>query len=112
MRVVQRYAPHMATEAYAGPVDFAVFVVSRDALLADGFSSLIDRVTEGTIKLLDLEIIGHEDGRAVRLPVGTVDHGDGFDFARLDGVETYLLDAGVLTDAEFDTQEQRILGAT
>lgn len=83
----------MATETYSGPVDYAVFVVPRDADITSALRVLLDRVDSGAIEILDLEVIGADpSGEAVRQLFGVLDHGEDFDFDVYEGVESGILD--------------------
>lgn len=47
----------MATNQFAGPVNFLVFVFDEHHDLGPGLVSVVDRVNQGIIELLDIELI-------------------------------------------------------
>ncbi|CAM5303846.1 hypothetical protein [Leifsonia shinshuensis] len=47
----------MADDAFAGPVDYLVFAFPAGAPVGAGLADVLRRVEEGTIEVLDLEII-------------------------------------------------------
>lgn len=61
----------MATVNYAGPVDFAVFVLPDETNVSSSLSALQRQLTAGTFVLLDIEIITLDDaGQPERRAVG------------------------------------------
>lgn len=84
----------MATEEFAGPVDFLVFAFDEGADLGAGFNAVLERVEDGIIEILDIELIGRDaDGGAVRLARTDVQGSTGLDLSVFDGVESQILDA-------------------
>lgn len=82
----------MATDAFAGPIDFLVFTFPAGAAVGAGLSAVLDRVDAGTIELLDLEIVGlNADREPVRLALADV-QGD-TDLSAFAGAESGILDA-------------------
>ncbi|QNE34312.1 DUF6325 family protein [Leifsonia shinshuensis] len=60
----------MATDAFAGPVDYLVFTFPSEAVLGAGLTEVLRRVDEGVIEVLDLERIRVEaDGTVVAGPL-------------------------------------------
>ncbi|MFT4214761.1 MAG: hypothetical protein QM622_08295 [Microbacterium sp.] len=47
----------MATETYAGPVDYLVFAFPSGAAIAPGLREILARVDAGHIEILDLELV-------------------------------------------------------
>lgn len=47
----------MATEQFSGPVDYLVFAFDSTADIGPGLASLIDRVNQGIVEILDVELI-------------------------------------------------------
>ena len=57
----------MASDAFTGPVDYLVFAFPSDAPPGAGLAALLDRVGEGAIDVLDLEVIRvGDDGTPTR----------------------------------------------
>lgn len=83
----------MATHAFAGPIDYAAFVLPRGADADPILRSLLDRVDSGAIELLDLEVLAAgEGGVAERQPLQVLRHDGGFDLSEFEGAESGLLD--------------------
>lgn len=89
----------MATEVFAGPVDFAVFALPQEAEVTVSLGILLEKAHSGALEILDLEVIGcSADGTAVRHPFAVLNHGEDFDFSVFDGAESDLLDAEDLAE--------------
>jgi len=89
----------MATENFAGPVDYVVFVFPRGADLTDGLSALLERVNAGAIEILDLEAIGRDgSGAPTRILLADVSTIAADMLAVLDGIESSVLDDADLTE--------------
>ena len=74
----------MASEEFAGPIDYIVFALDEGADLSTGLAAVLERVDQGIIEILDIELIGRNaEGTAVRLPLESTD---------FDGAETDILD--------------------
>lgn len=83
----------MATEDFAGPIDFLVFAVAADADLGPGLSAVLDRVREGIIEILDIELIARDtDGAPIALSRADVQATTSLDLSVFDGVESDILD--------------------
>lgn len=66
----------MATELYAGPVDYLVFAFPAGARADSGLTALLTRVDAGLIEILDMECVSvGADGAAVREPLTDVVNG-------------------------------------
>lgn len=97
----------VATEEFAGPIDYLVFAFDRGADLGPGLAAVLERVQQGIVEILDIELIGRDaDGAAVRLPLADVQTATGVDLAIFDGVESGILDdedlAGIAAALEAD----------
>jgi hypothetical protein len=87
----------MATETFAGPVDFVVFAFPDGADIAEGLSAVLDSVHAGSIELLDLQVVGRDDtGAPVSLTFEDVQ--PGVDLSTFDGARSDVLDQEDLTD--------------
>lgn len=83
----------MATEEFAGPVDYLVFAFSRDADLGAGLSDVLERVRQGTIEILDIEIITRDvEGTPLKLTFEDVQGATALDLSVFDGAESGILD--------------------
>ncbi|WP_336632683.1 MULTISPECIES: DUF6325 family protein [unclassified Microbacterium] len=98
----------MATEAFAGPVDYLVFGFDAAADVWPGLRAVLDRVDDGIVEVLDIEIIARgEGGEAVSrsvadLPGATADEVRLFDGARsgiLDDEDLAAVAAALAPDA-------------
>lgn len=84
----------MATEQFAGPVDYVVFVFDEHADLGPGLNALLDRVEQGVVELLDIELIGRdEESTFIKRSFSDLDGVTGIDISTFDGSESGLLDA-------------------
>ena len=69
----------MANDAFAGPVDYLVFAFPAEAAISEGLATVLRRVDEGIIEVLDLELIRVDDaGAPVRQPLDQLPGLDGF----------------------------------
>ena len=69
----------MANDAFAGPVDYLVFAFPAEASVSAGLAAVLQRVDEGVIEVLDLELIRVDDtGAPVRQPLDGFSGADGF----------------------------------
>ncbi|CAG7601403.1 hypothetical protein ACFPZL_03460 [Leucobacter soli] len=83
----------MATEQFAGPVDYLVFAFDEHADLGTGFKAVLDRVQEGVIEILDIELVSRDgSGAPVRRTFSELDGASGIDLSVFDGVESDILD--------------------
>ncbi len=51
----------MADDVFAGPVDYLVFGFPGSADVGEGLQAVLNRVDEGTIEILDLEVVSRDD---------------------------------------------------
>ena len=83
----------MASETFAGPVDFIVFTFEETADLGAGLSAVLERVQQGIVEILDLEIIGRdESGAPSRRGLADLPGITGIDLAVFDGISSGILD--------------------
>ncbi|WP_157084087.1 DUF1269 domain-containing protein [Millisia brevis] len=84
----------MATEEFAGPIDYLVFAFDRGADLGTGLLAVLERAKEGIVEILDIELVGRDtDGAAVTLPLADTQTATGLDPAVFSGLQSGLLDA-------------------
>lgn len=84
----------MATESFAGPVDYLVFAFPPGARADVGLQLLLDRVDAGLVDILDLECIARDDeGSVARVPLDRLAVEGGFDLSVFEGAESGILDA-------------------
>lgn len=89
----------MATEQFVGPIDYLVFVFDEHADLGLGLSAVLNRVEQGIVEVLDIELIGRDEtGAPVKRTFEDLDGVTGIDIALFDGVESGILDADDLAD--------------
>ena len=82
----------MASEAFAGPVDYLVFAFPADASVSTGLAAVSSRVEEGVVDVLDLEVIQPgADGTAIRGPLDRL--AGASDASRFAGAYSGVLDA-------------------
>lgn len=99
----------MATEQFAGPIDFLVFAFDEHADLGAGLVAVLDRVQEGTIEILDIELVARGEGAtAVRRTFAELDGVSGIDLSIFDGVESGILDDDDLTGVAKELQAGQI----
>lgn len=83
----------MATDAFAGPVDFVVFAFDEHASVSVGLHAVLDRVDAGIVEILDIEVIGRDaDGAPVILTLADLPASAEIDLAVFDGVASDILD--------------------
>ncbi|MEQ6896477.1 DUF6325 family protein [Microbacterium sp. KR10-403] len=81
----------MATEAFAGPVDYVVFAFPAGSDASGGLSALLERVAAGALEVLDLECVGKDAaGAGVRLELSSLVGADAA--APFAGAESGVLD--------------------
>lgn len=84
----------MATPQFAGPVDYVVFVFDEHSDLGPGLSALLERIEQGIIEVLDIELLAREtDGSPIRRVLTDLDGVTGIDVSIFDGAESGVLDA-------------------
>lgn len=81
----------MMTTEFAGPVDYAVFVIPEHADPADGLFALLELADRGSIDLLDLEVV-RADGQGGGIHLALQD-------CALTGLEAFIgADSGLLAE--------------
>lgn len=99
----------MATEQFAGPVDYLVFAFDEHADLGPGLTALLDRVDQGIVEILDIELIGRDEaGTAVKRSFSELDGVTGIDTSAFDGAESSILDADDLAGIASELQTGQI----
>ncbi len=84
----------MATEQFVGPVDYLVFTFDEHDDLGPGLTAVLDRVRDGIVEILDIELITRNaDGAPVKRTFADLDGVTDVDLAVFDGVESGILDA-------------------
>lgn len=99
----------MATDTFWGPADFAAFVLSRSADATGALRQLLQLVDDGTLEVLDLEVVAKDaDGLPRRLPISVLDHGEDFDFKVFEGATSDILDDEDLTEIAGELDEDQV----
>lgn len=99
----------MATEQFTGPVDYLVFAFDEHANLGAGLSAVLDRVRQGIIEILDIELISrNQDGAPVKRAFSDLDGVTGIDLTLFEGVESGILDADDLASIASDLVDGQI----
>lgn len=89
----------MATEQFAGPVDYIVFALPVGADPGPGLRALLQRVEQSIVEVLDLEIIARDDaGAPVKLTLADLQASTSLNLSVLDGAESGILDAEDLAE--------------
>lgn len=95
----------MATEQFTGPIDYLVFVFDEHADLGPGLAALLDRVEQGIVEILDIELIGRDEaGTPIKRPFSDLDGVTGIDVTIFNGAESGILDADDLTGISSELQ--------
>lgn len=55
----------MADDTFAGPVNYLVFGFPQSTSVGEGLAAVLDRVDEGIIEILDLEVLTTDDSGAI-----------------------------------------------
>ncbi len=83
----------MATEHFAGPVNYLVFAFDAHADLGGGLAAVLESVQAGTIEILDVELVSRgAAGEAAVVPLSVLDGVTGVDLAVFEGAESGILD--------------------
>mgnify|MGYP003417403782 CR=1 FL=1 len=99
----------MATEQFAGPINYLVFAFDEHADFGEGLTALLDRVQQGIIEILDIELIGRSETEApIKLALADLDGVTGVDLAVFNGVESGILDAEDLASIAADLNAGQI----
>lgn len=84
----------MATDQFSGPVDYLVFAFDEGADLGEGLRALLERVEQGIVEILDIELIDRDGGGApVKRPFSDLSGTTGLDLSVFDGAESGILDS-------------------
>ena len=84
----------MATEQFAGPVDYLVFRFPAGASVGAGLKAVLDQVDAGAIEVLDLEVITRSsEGKAHTIALTDLQGAADIDLAVFEGVDSGILDA-------------------
>ena len=84
----------MATDRFAGPVDYLVFAFDESADPGAGLAAVLDRVQQGIIEILDVELIARgEDGAPITRSFADFETVTGVDPTAFAGAESGILDA-------------------
>ena len=99
----------MATEQFAGPVNYLVFTFDEHADLGPGLTALLDRHDQGNAANLDIELIGRDDpGTAGNHPFNDLDGITSIDTSAFDGAESGTLDSDDLAGIASELQAGQI----
>ena len=98
----------MSTTKYAGPIDYVVVTLPKDAPLGEGLRRMVEQADSHAISVLDFQIVGtRADGTFGSLPLGVINTGGGFDVGVLEGVRTDIIeDDDIEALAEELTEEE------
>ena len=98
----------MATESFAGPVDYVVFRFDDGADIGPGLAALLEAVDQGIIEILDLAVVSLTAEAAVtRLALADLNATSSVDLSIFDGAASHILDddltkiSGELTPGRF-----------
>lgn len=84
----------MATDQFSGPVDYLVFAFDEGVDLGEGLRALLERVEQGIVEILDIELIDRDGGGApVKRPFSDLSGTTGLDLSVFDGAESGILDS-------------------
>ena len=96
----------MASEEFSGPVDYLVFAFDQGADIGLGLQALLDRVDQGIIEVLDIELISKDSaGHPSKGQFADLLDVTGFDLDLLEGVYSGILDAEDLDTIVADLEE-------
>ena len=99
----------MATEEFAGPIDILVFAFDAHADLGAGLAALLNRVEQGIVEILDVELVARDaNGAPMKAQLGELDAVTGIDVSVFDGVESGILDAEDLEHIASELREGQI----
>jgi ethanolamine utilization microcompartment shell protein EutL len=95
----------MATEQFSGPIDFVVFAFDAGADVGPGLQAVLDRVDQGLIEILDVDVVGRDaHGAPVKLELSALT-ATGVDIAAYDGAGSDILDTEDLATVVADLDE-------
>ena len=96
----------MASEEFSGPVDYLVFSFDQGTDIGPGLQALLDRVDQGIIEVLDIELISKDSaGHPSKGQFADLLDVTGFDLDLLEGVYSGILDAEDLDTIVADLEE-------
>ena len=96
----------MASEEFSGPVDYLVFAFDQGADIGLGLQALLDRVDQGIIEVLDIELISKNNAsHPSKNQFADLLDVTGFDLDLLEGVYSGILDAEDLDTIVADLEE-------
>ncbi len=83
-----------------GPLSYLIVEFPGNKMTGEGFTSLVDLVDQGIIRILDLMFVTRDpDGSIRALELQDIDHDGQFDLAVFAGVSSGLLSEGDLSEA-------------
>ena len=96
----------MASEEFAGPVDYLVFSFDQGTDIGPGMQALLVRVDQGIIEVLDIELISKDSaGHPSKSQFADLLAVTGFDLGLLEGVDSGILDAEDMDTIVADLQD-------
>ncbi|SDS78137.1 hypothetical protein [Microterricola viridarii] len=99
----------MATEEFSGPVAFLVFAGEDGADFGPGLSAVLERVQQGIIEVLDIELVAlGVDGAPVKRAIAELTGTTGLDLSVFDGAESGILDAEDLAAVAADLADGQL----
>lgn len=95
----------MATEQFFGPVDYVVFAFDEGADLGLGLQALLDRVQQGIVEILDIELVSRDkQGQPVKRSLSDLQSATDLDLAVFDGAGSGVLDDADLSRIVLDLE--------
>jgi len=83
-----------------GPISYLIVEFPGNKMTGEGFSTLVDLVDQGVIRILDLVFVTRDaDGSMRSLALADLDHDGTIDLAVFEGVSSGLLDQSDFDDA-------------
>lgn len=99
----------MATEHFVGPIDIVVLSFDERADVGAGLAAVLQRVDQGIVEILDLELVGRDDaGAPVRRALADLRGVTGVDLAVFDGVDSAVLDEDDLAGIAAELTEGQV----
>jgi Family of unknown function (DUF6325) len=90
----------VAEEQTMGPVSYLIVEFPGSKMTGEGFPILVDLVSRGVIRILDLRFISKGlDGGVQAIELSDTDRDGQFDLATFEGASSGLIDQSDLTDA-------------
>jgi hypothetical protein len=95
-----REEPTVAEEQTMGPVSYLIVEFPGSKMTGEGFPILVDLVSRGVIRILDLRFISKDlDGGVQSIELSDIDRDGQFDLAVFEGASSGLIDKSDLSDA-------------